>query len=156
MRRRTALAGVVAGLIAVAGAATPAYATVTPEMSCFHTQPALIWRLHATAEYTDYSTGLRKWTSFRFMVHGGPESRDSNNVNIRMSEYGEQIFSYNSSDNLEFNRWYSTRPSSPVYTHLRGPNGERDHRTNALIEIEAIFDRDNAPDPRCTATGRFE
>jgi hypothetical protein len=86
------------------------------------------------------------WTVFRFMVHGGDLDDDHNNVNIRLGEFGSLLFSYNSPDSIEFNRWYGIRPSSPVRTSIR------DSRLNALIEVEAIFDRPGTSDPRCTAT----
>ncbi len=56
-------------------------------MRCARSVDSRVYRLTAKADYTDSSvTGLRTWTVFRFMVHGG-DLDDDHNVNIRLSEY---------------------------------------------------------------------
>jgi hypothetical protein len=152
-----ALTGVLVVVVVVAGVVAPALAITTPELTC-NTVGAggSIYRLTATAEYQDSTvTKLRTWTGFRFMVHGGDPDEDHNNVNIRLSEFGDVKFSYNSPDSLEFNRWYSIRPASPVHTCIYGPSGEHDHRSNDVLKVEGIFDMSGIVDPRCTATDRF-
>lgn len=130
----------------VAGSPAPAFADTTPDLRCSRSLDARVYRLTANADYSDSADrGLRYWTRFRFMVHGGAPDENHNNVNIRLSEYGSTVFSYNSPDSIEFNRWYTVRPSSPVRTSIYSPN------LNALIEVEAIFDLRGTADPRCTA-----
>jgi hypothetical protein len=102
--------------------------------------------LTANAEYSDSpERGLRYWTLFKFMVHGGDLDDDHNNVNIRVSEYGSTVYSYNSPDSLRFNRWYTVRPSPPVRTSIYSD------ALNARLEVEAIFDRPGTSDLPCTA-----
>jgi hypothetical protein len=146
MRRRTALTAVLVAGGLLAGFPAPALATTTPDMRCSRLSDARIYRLTANAEYSDSpERGLRYWTLFRFMVHGGLLDNDHNNVNIRVSEYGSPVYSYNSPDSLQFNRWYTVRPSPPVRTSIYSD------ALNARIEVEAIFDRPGDSDLRCTA-----
>jgi hypothetical protein len=151
VRRWTALAAVLTAGALVVGATTPALAAELPELTCKKWDESRVYDLSAIAVYED-STNYRTFTAFRFMVHGGRLDADHNNVNIKVSEYGQVIYSYKSPDNLEYNRWYSHRPSTTVRTNLRGPNGERDHRTNGQIWVEAIFDRPGIYDLKCTDT----
>jgi hypothetical protein len=137
----------------VAGLAGTAHAAELPAFTCSEVAPPRVYELTVTAEYED-STDYRTWTLFRFMVHGGGPDSDHNNVNLRLREYGDLVYSYNSPDSLEFNRWYAVRPSTTVRTELRGPGGSRDHRTNAELSVEAIFDRPGISDVSCTAKAR--
>jgi hypothetical protein len=157
MRRWTALVGVLVVGAFLAVVAPPAHATRTPEIKCAYVWAPTIYRLVVSAEYDDnvVGPGVRRWTFFRFMVHGGFLEEDHNNVNIRLKESGRVVFAYNSPDNLEYNRWYGVRPGSPVRTSVWGPEGEHDHRANDVLEVEAVFDRAGIADPRCTATARF-
>jgi hypothetical protein len=154
LKRWIGLAAVLtAGALATVGSVTPAAASEVPTVNCRKPQPPRMYRLEASAEYTDSdTTGLRTWSRFRFFLHGDGPDVVHNNVNIRMSESGTSIYAYDSPDNLMYNRWYTVVPSSPVRTHLRGPNGERDHVENAAITFEAIFDVAGLDDPSCTAT----
>jgi hypothetical protein len=147
MRRRWMVpaAVLVAGGL-LAGFPAPALADTTPDLGCVRSLDARVFRLTANADYSDSpERGLRYWTRFRFMVHGGAPDQNRNNVNIRLSEYGRTVFTYNSPDSIEFNRWYTVRPSTPVRTSIYSP------QKNALIEAEAIFDLRGTADPRCTA-----
>jgi hypothetical protein len=159
MRPKTAaLAGLLAAAIPVIGMATPARAasTGTLELTCSTIASSKVYRLSFTADYVDSSaTGLRTWTVFRYLVHGGRYSEVSSNVNIRLSEYSDRVYTYNSPDNREYNRWYALEPADPVRT-----TAGRDHRTNALLEVEAIFDREYTggagSDPRCSTSKRTQ
>jgi hypothetical protein len=147
MRRLTMLTAVLAAGGLVTAFPAPALAATTADMRCARSVDARIYRLTANADYTDRpERGLRYWTRFRFMVHGGDLDDNHNNVNIRVSEHGSPVYSDNSSDSLEFNRWYTTRPDPPVRTSIYSAN------LNALIEVEAIFDLPGTADPRCTAS----
>jgi hypothetical protein len=124
-----------------------------PQLMCSTESGSFVYRLFGSADYTDdNAAGRRQWTVFRYMVRGGTMSDDHNNVNIRVSKLGDVAFDYESPDELEFNRWYTVVPPEPVYTSLRGPNGERDHRTNHLVEMTGIFDYPGLSDPSCYAS----
>lgn len=154
LRKWTAAVGaVVTAMAIVVGSASSASATTTPQLTCDKEYGSRIYHLFGTADYVDHTeTHLREWKSFRYMVRGGEMSDNHNNVNIRVSKLGYVALNWKSPDNLEFNRWYTLRMRVPVYTSLLGPNGERDHRTNHVVEMTGIFDYAGGSDPRCTAS----
>lgn len=163
MKRRM-LASLAASLVAagvvVAASAMPAHATVrtTPQMSCDIITTGMGYyhhRLTATANYEDDTVaGRRYWKSFRYkltLVAGGTALTDKkNNVNIKVSKEGVVAYTFNSPDNREYSKWYNLVLVNPVWTSLRGPNGERDHREIHLVELTGIFDRAQYADPSCT------
>jgi hypothetical protein len=137
--------------------AAPARAATagTLELTCSTTTSNRVYRLSFTADYVDAASGVRTWTTFHYLVHGGRFSEVSSNVNIRLSEHGDRVYTYDSPDNREYNRWYDLRPAEPVRT-----TAGSDHRTNALLEVEAIFDREYTggagSDPRCSTSKRTQ
>jgi hypothetical protein len=145
MRRWIAFTGVFTMGILLVGVPAIADAATTPNIACFVERPPHVYRLSATAEYEEgpIGHGIRTWHSFRFMVHGGSLGENHNNVNISLSEFGTVMYSYNSPDNLVFNRWYQVNLNPPVRTS----RPSSDH-----VEIEAIFDYAGGADPRCTGT----
>lgn len=122
--------------------ATPASAATTVEKFC------VVWvnktyRLTVSADYTDNNnTQIRTWTGFHYRLQGGDSDEDSNNVIIRVHEYGAEKWSYSSPDSLSYDHSYVLRPSTPVRTIMGA---------KVLITFGGIFDRSLATDPSCTA-----
>lgn len=141
-----------AGGAAVSVPAAPAYASQTFKLTCELVGEAGHYAISAVAYYTDDTVGpgLRRWYEFQYYL-STPLHRPNNNVNIRLSESGQQVYSYKSPDDRRDNIWYKVRPDRLVLTSVWGPSGEHDHRANDLIEFDAIFDVSQASDPHCTA-----
>jgi hypothetical protein len=138
-----ALSGALALGVLLSGlGATPAAAATTAERFC------LVWavsayRLTVSADYTDNTTTrTRTWTGFRYRLHGGDSDEDSNNVIIRVHEYGTEKWAYSSPDSLSYDHSYVLRPSTSVQTTIGA---------KVLITFGGIFDRSLAADPSCTA-----
>jgi hypothetical protein len=156
MMRRSiaALAGTLLTGAFLIGMSSPAGADTVVETYCeLQHSPTSHLVLTASAYYVDEDdSDLRRWTQFRYRLSTtGSFDRDKNNVNIRLSESGRQVYAWNSPDNRKTGVTYVHVPSDPVYTSSWGPSGEHDHRRNDLIEFEGIFDLPQAADPRCTA-----
>jgi hypothetical protein len=152
MRRWTVLAAVVAAGAIVVGVNPAASATRIDGIYCeLRTDSEGLVRVDARAYYTDNGdTGIRNWYRFDYHI-GGVHDRTKNNMNIRVSESGRQVYAWNSPDNRHSSVWYTHTPTRPVHTSIYGPSGEHDHRSNDLIELQGIFDFDHDADPRCTA-----
>jgi hypothetical protein len=101
------------------------------------------YRLTVSAEYTDNTTTrMRTWTGFRYRLQGGDSDEDSNNVIIRLYEYGAEKWAHSSPDSLSYNSSYVLRPATSVRTAIGA---------KVLITFGGIFDRSLAADPSCTA-----
>ncbi len=162
MKRRialTALAGLLTTVTLAGGMGISASASTTPDLRCdlvyrFTTPPGVAREqaltLFASAVYVDNvdGPGIRTWTQFRFRLEGF--STTHNNVNIRLTESGQTIYSWNSPDDLRSGQQYIRNVN--VHSSAWGPLGERDHRSHDLIEFEGIFDIPGADDVSCTAS----
>jgi hypothetical protein len=133
-------------------APTPAYASRTFDLICELVDTGNHYKIMAVAYYVDNTIGpgLRRWYEFQYKFTT-PLGTTRNNVNIRLSESGQQVYAYNSPDDRREGVWYMLRPDRLVLTSIWGPQGEHDHRANDLIEFEAIFDIPHDGDPHCTA-----
>lgn len=152
MRRWTVLAAVLAAGALMVGVNPAADATRIDGIYCeLRTDSEGLVRLDARAFYADHpETGIRNWYRFDYRIQGA-YGRTKNNVNIRVSESGRQVYAWNSPDDRHSSVWYSHNPTRPAHTSMYGPSGEHDHRSNDLIEFVGIFDFAVDADPRCTA-----
>jgi hypothetical protein len=151
MRRWTALAAVLTAGALMVGINPVANATEVTGIYCELSTSEGIVRIDANALYFDEpSTGIRSWRRFSYRLRG-ERDRTHNNVNIRVSESGRQVYAWNSPDDRVSGVWYNHRPTRAVHTSSYGPGGEHDHRRDDLIEFQAIFDFFMDGDPRCTA-----
>jgi hypothetical protein len=154
MWRLIALAGA-AAVVVVVGVAAPARATdgsLDVRCEAYYGVHSL-YLLRATAHYEDQGR-YRTWKLFSFEVSGGIMRERTSNVNMRLSEYGNVLYTYNSPDTLEYNRLYNVRPNPAPRTELIIGDDVRDHVENAEVFFQAIFDVENNPDPQCSASRR--
>lgn len=159
MRRLSALlalASTVATGAIVGGMSTAAHAATTEVISCeviSQGSRGIHFKLIATADYEDdNAAGRRMWKSFTYRlqkIREGVPTGERNNVDIKVSKLGVVALDLKSPDDRRWSQSYTVRLKRPVYTSLRGPNGERDHRTNHLVEIKATFDVSVSSDPSC-------
>ncbi|HWC27329.1 MAG TPA: hypothetical protein VG474_12150 [Solirubrobacteraceae bacterium] len=78
---------------------------------------------------------------YQYRLSGG-QVRDGNNVNIRLLRNLATVYSNNSPDNrVNDNRLYTHRNRTLV-----------SKAAFTITRFQAVFDRNNRPDPRCWAT----
>jgi hypothetical protein len=148
----------------LAGTASPVNAedvgagcTVSGGANFFPSAPPYEYDIEGIAYYGPLANapGLRSWTRFRYRLDGVLPPGPHSNVNIRLYEHGTLKYGLNSPDDRDGRVWYDIRPASPPITYVEAPPRDddvRDHRSDDVVQFEAIFDRSRAGDPRCTAT----
>ena len=145
--RRAAAASGVAVLLSV-GLAAPARAGTISGGNCAVFFDGAIYRLReGTVHYTLYSNGQKYVYDITwYLSTTGDSGRTSNNVNIGAWDNGVPVWSRYSPDNLRYG-WGSARSWTNVGFWLRG-------ETKTVL-LEAIFDVNDQPDPRCHALLEF-